>query len=47
MLDTMHFADEINEGDKLDIPTENAKVNVANWRWRRADWDDEWKVQSR
>jgi len=28
MLDTMHFADEINEGDALDIPTENAKVNI-------------------
>jgi DNA end-binding protein Ku len=28
MLDTMHFADEINEGDELDIPKETAKVNI-------------------
>jgi DNA end-binding protein Ku len=28
MLDTMHFAEEINEGDELDIPKETAKVNI-------------------
>jgi len=39
---------EINEGDKLDIPTENAKVKCPRTGdGAEADWDDEWKVQSR